>query len=65
VAGCPNRLPTVVASGTGPLILVTRRVRGSSLFSVPAPSTATRPGGTWPGSWVDDLAARFRLLGWP
>ena len=27
-------LPTVVASGTGPLILVTRRVSGSSLFGV-------------------------------
>jgi hypothetical protein len=27
-------LPTVVASGTGPLIVVTRRVRGSSLFDV-------------------------------
>lgn len=41
-------LPTVVASGTGPLIVVTRRVRGSSLFDV---AGSIDPGRPWVPGW--------------
>ena len=62
-------LPEVVASGTDPVILVTRRVRGSSLFKVADSIDRDHAGRQiarflrTPGEWVTDIGIRFRSLG--